>query len=158
MKKFIFLIFLLSGCSAAKHLQWAKMHIEKAKAKGATVTADTVYAKRSFEIKGAKTTIDLGPTILQRKDGVVNKYILKDTVIYKDRIKTVIKDNTVYVECPDEKKDLDLPVAVNTEVSAGYTEFQHWSQVVGYSIINLIIGIFAGPLIKRLLVKLIKPV
>lgn len=158
MKGLLLGLFLLTGCSAAWNLQQAEKHIEKAKQKGADVKSDTTYTKLKFEWKGAKTTFDLGPTILQRKDGVVNKYILKDTVIYKDRIRTEIKDNTVYVECPDEKKEAVVPTAIDTTVSAGYTEFQHWSQIVGYSIITLLVGIFFGPAIKKLVMTLIKPV
>lgn len=148
MKKYLILITLLVGCSPAWHLKKAKEHLKKAEIKGAAITADTVFQTKTFKVEGASATFNLGPSILHRKDGVTNKYILKDTVIYKDRIKTVIKDNVITIDCPDEEIKEEIPVAINTEIKAGYTKWQYGTAIVGGIILGLVIGFILGKVIK----------
>jgi hypothetical protein len=149
MKLFSLLILvLLSSCGPTWHLQQAKKHIKKAEQKGANIVADTTYKKIKFEIDGPKTSFSLGPTVLQRKDGVVNRYVLKDTIIYKDRIKTEIRDNTVYVECPDQEKEVEVPVAVDTTIKAGYTKWQLISNAIGAGLFMFVVGFLLSKVVK----------
>jgi len=148
MRLFLSLLIIVSACSPAWHLQRIKHHMNKAEEKGASIKTDTTYKTIVFDVKGAKTSFDLGPTIIHRKDGVVGRYILKDTVIYKDRIKTEIRDNTVFVECPDEQVEEKVPVAVNTEIKAGYTKWQYGTAIVGGILFGLVLGFILGKVLK----------
>lgn len=148
MKYLLSLLIILSSCSPAWHLQRVQHHIKKAEEKGAVIKSDTTYKVLKFDLRGAKTSFNLGPTILHRKDGVVNNLILKDTIIYKDRIKTEIRDNTIFVECPDEVKEVKVPVAVDNTITAGYTKWQYGTAIAGGIIFGLVIGFILGKIIK----------
>jgi len=138
--KYILILILLTSCGPAAYLKRAERSIAKAKEKGAKVKTDTTF--HTFKIEGAKGQFDLGDIILQRKDNVHERPILKDTVIYKDRIRTEIKDNKIFVECPDEEKE--VPVAVTTEISAGYTVWD----LIKIALFGAVVGFLLGKVIK----------
>jgi len=144
------MLLTLSSCGAAHHLKQAQKHINKAKALGADVKSDTTYIKRTVEFKGPKAAFDFGPMVLHRKDGIVNKYILKDTVVYKNKIKLITDTltNTVYIECPDEKKDIEVPITVDTTIKAGYTKWKLFSSIFGGIIFGVVVGFILGKFIK----------
>jgi hypothetical protein len=148
MKYLLLMLLLVTGCGPAWHLQKAQKHIDKAKEKGADVASDTTFAKVKFDIVGAKTQFDLGPTIISRQDGTVNKYIIKDTIVYQDRIKTIIKDNKIFVECPDEEMVKEVPVAVDTKLTAGYTKWQYGTGIASGLLFGLVVGFLLGKIIK----------
>jgi len=150
MKKLLIILsagFFVS-CGPAWHLKKANQHIQKAKDKGATITSDTTKVKVAFNVPGAKTTFDLGPIVVNRRDGTQFVPVLKDTVIYKDRIKTIIKDNTVAVECPDEVKVVEVPVEVKHNISSGYTTWQVIRYVLGGALFALVVGFLLSKIIK----------
>jgi len=130
----------MSSCGASHYLKKAERSIAKAKEKGAVVKTDTTF--HTFKIEGAKGQFDLGDIVLNRKDNIHERPILKDTVIYKDRIRTEIKDNKIFVECPDEEKE--VPVAVTTEISAGYTVWD----LIKMALFGAVVGFILGKVIK----------
>jgi threonine synthase len=120
MKKLIFIILFLWGCSPTKLLQMA---IEK----GAKVKTDTVFQNVVTE----RTVTD---TVTRFQ--TVNKLLSGDTVVIntvrwrlKERIDTITKTRYVQVECKPDT--LRIPVAVTTEISAGYTAWQMIGSTLG---------------------------
>lgn len=120
MKNLILIVLLLStGCSSTWHLRKAQLHMDRAKQKGAQIESDTVYKKLRFIINGPSTSINLTPLI--GKTNIPGRSFIKDTIIYKDRIRVEFKDREIKVVCPDEDKEIKTPVAVNTQIKSGFT-------------------------------------
>lgn len=146
MKKLILIGFLfLTACGPAALLKHAQRDIEKAKIKGAKIEKTTTFKPITFTTQGSKAEFN---TIIQQKDGVVNKYILKDTTIVKNRIKFIQKDSTIYVECPEETKTVEVPVEENLKISAGYTKWQYGTGIAGGVLFGLVVGFLLGKIIK----------
>lgn len=141
-------MLLLGSCGPAWHLQKAEKHLLKAKEKGAKIESDTTFKTVKFNVVGPKATFDLGPILIHRKDGVVYVPILKDTVIYKDRIKLQIQRDSIEVDCPDEIKEVEVPVKVETKIQSGYTKWQYGSAIVGGVLFGVIVGFLLGKIIK----------
>lgn len=141
---------LLSSCGATAHLKMAKKHLEKAKQKGAIFSGDTLMKKHVWEHKGPKGGFNVGGVTIQKQDGVivVDRIKLKDTVIYKDKIKFTIKDNYIEAKCPDEKKEELIPVVVN-DISAGYTTWQLIRYLGGSVLVAFVAGWLFGKLNKN---------
>lgn len=148
MKKLIPLILLFYSCSPVWHLKQAVKHEKKAIEKGADVKYDSIKQTHRFELKGAKTSINFS-TINPVKTVTQNSVIFKDTTIYKDKIKTIFKDNIIEIECPDSIVTKDVTVGVNKKISAGRTEFQYYTGVIGAVIFGLIIGYFVRMLSNK---------
>ena len=142
------LILVLSSCGPAWHLKEAKKHLQKAEALGASVRRDTIFKEIKFDIKGPNTTVDLGDIILHRKDGVEHRLILKDTIIYKDKIRIEVRDSVQYIECPDSLIVEKVPVIVDTDIKHGYTEWQYISAIIGGILFGLVVGFLLGKIIK----------
>ena len=129
MKKLIFIILFLLGCSPERLLQMAVQ-------KGAKVKVDTVFQQIITE----KTLTD---TVVHFQ--TVNRIIGGDTVTIETtrwKSKTVIDTlfKTVFqqVECkPDTVK---VPVTVTTTISAGYTKFQLIGSILAVLIIVGLVG------------------
>lgn len=138
--KYIIILILLTSCGPAAYLKRAERSIAKAKEKGAVVKSDTTF--HTFKVEGAKGEFNLGDIIFQRKDNVHERPILKDTIIYKDRIKIKVEKEKIFVECPDVKEE--VPVAINTNISAGYT---NWD-LIKLALVALIVGFLLGKIIK----------
>lgn len=104
----IALVVLLSACGATHKLRKADRLIKQAIALGAVVKADTVYSESIVYKKGDSTTV------------FVPVKQLKDTVIYKDRIKTsirIVRDTLkVHVECPSDTIKIKVPVTVTRTI------------------------------------------
>ena len=114
MKKILLLAILFYSCGVSHDLRKAQRLIDRAKAKGAKVTADTIYRDRTLTIKGDSTVItqnihhfrDTTITLFQDKikvvqrwkhDTLIQKIQCKDTVIkWKERTAVVEK-----IECKD---------------------------------------------------------
>jgi hypothetical protein len=146
---FLCLSSILYSCGPVAHLRIAERHIEKAKQKGATIKGDTTFTKKTFNFKGAETSFSVGGVSF--KHGDKTKYLLKDTVIYKDRIRIKIQHdsvsgkNKVDVKCPDEKKEEMIPVVVN-DIDAGYTTWELVGYIGGAALVALVVGIIIGKL------------
>jgi hypothetical protein len=118
MKKLIFIILFLWGCSSPEKL------LQKAIDRGAKVTTDTVFQ----DVITERTITD---TLVHFQ--TVHKLLAGDTVTIntvrwrlRERIDTVTKTRYVQVECkPDTIRVIQ---AVNTTISAGHSDWR----VVGY--------------------------
>lgn len=142
VKLLILSSLLFTGCRGPVGLlRHAERDIKLAIEKGANLKQDSTTIKKKFEIKGAKTAINFN-TILGEKplqqDGV--KVFIKDTTIYKDRIKTEFKDKVLYIECPDEEGEVKVTVPDGPPtISAGYTTFEYIMGILGGAIFSFII-------------------
>lgn len=147
MKHWIAKLLILSsllfiGCRGPVGLlRHAERDIKLAVEKGADLNQDSTTIKKKFEITGAKTSINfntlLGEKPLQQ-DGV--KVFMKDTIIYKDRIKTEFKDKVLYIECPDEEGEVEVTVPDGFPIiKAGYTTFEYIMGILGGAIFSFII-------------------
>lgn len=134
-------IFLVGCRGPVGLLRHAEKDIKRAIEKGADLKQDSTTIKKQFEIKGAKTAINfntiLGSKPLQQ-DGM--KVFMKDTIIYKDRIKTEFKDKVLYIECPDEEGEVEVTVPDGPPIiKAGYTTFEYIMGILGGFIFGFII-------------------
>lgn len=120
-------LVILTSCGASYYLKRAEVNIRKAEQLGAKVTQDTVY--KTVEVPEVK--ID---TLVEKVNFLDTIYVTKNRVVTK--VKIDVKDSTVYVEtkCPPVK--LEVPVAVNRDIKAGYTLFN----VITYSLLALGLG------------------
>lgn len=95
MKKILLLAILFYSCGPTHDLRKAQRLLDRAKAKGAKVTADTIYRDRTLTIKGDSTTI-IQP---------VHHYHDTTITLFQDRIKVVQrwKHDTLIqkIDCPD---------------------------------------------------------
>ena len=130
----------MSSCGATHYLKKAERSIAKAKEKGATVKTDTTF--HTFKIEGTKGEFNLGDIVLNRTEFAYERPILKDTIIYKNKIKLQVKKETVYVECPEVIKE--VPVEVKTEISSGYGVWD----IIKWCLFVLIVGFLLGKLIR----------
>lgn len=138
--RYIIILILLTSCGPAAYLKRAERSIAKAKEKGAVVKSDTTF--HTFKVEGAKGEFNLGDIVLNRKDFTRDRLVLKDTVIYKDKIKIKVEKEKIQVECPDVKEK--VPVVIDTKISAGYTTWD----LIKLSIVVLIVGFLLGKVIK----------
>lgn len=120
MRKLIFLILFLCSCGPAWHLQQAEK-------KGAKVKSDTVF-------QDVITELTVTDTVLRFQ--TVNKILAGDTITLETvrwKSKTVIDTltKTIYQQVECKPDTVRVPVAVNTEISAGYTKWQLIGSVFG---------------------------
>lgn len=115
MRKFIFILLFIFGCSPAWHLQ-------KAIEKGGEVKSDTAKINVTFKVRGPETSIDLASIFKVPKEQI--RYIVKDTVIFKDSIRIEWRDGEQIIKCPDKEETKTVPCVTTTTISAGYTKLQ----------------------------------
>lgn len=138
--KWILILLLMTSCGATHYLKKAERSLKKAEQLGATVKRDTTMVK--LRVDGPSADFKLGDIVFQRSEFSYERPVLKDTIIYKNKIKLQVKDSLVYVDCPEIEKE--VPVAVNTEISSGHST---WDLVI-LAIVALVVGCVIGRILK----------
>lgn len=125
-------VLLLVGCGASRDLKRAKQLIKRAEQKGALVSRDTTWSKIKFTAPAVsfETTVTQPdwsrPLVIKGKDSVrieVRRIPATPTAPEKVYIKA---------DCPEQEVEKEIPIAIDTTISAGYTL---WEMIV--------LGVFA---------------
>jgi hypothetical protein len=138
---FILSVMVLSSCGPAYHLRKAKKHLLLAEAKGASITADTIFRDVPVPQVRVDTTVKF----------ITLEKLLHDTITVVQN-KTVVKikyqekEKTIYVNVEPEKKKetMRVPVIVNKKIVSGHTNFR----LIMASLLALIIGFVVGVIYK----------
>ena len=107
----LYILVLLSGCSAGYHLRRAEHHLKKAELKGATIKVDTVYLEKKIVVQEVKTD-----TVFHTKEG--------DTIyVSRDRLKikyVKLPGDSVFIEgkCEADTVEIKVPFTVTKEITA----------------------------------------
>lgn len=131
---------ILSGCGPNFYLKKSERNLKKAIAKGASVTADTIYIENQVFVPEVKTD-----TVFGSQEG--------DTVVIeKDRLKIKyvnLPGEKVYIEgeCESDTIYVKTPVAVTNTIKAGKSiwNYTHWFAILFF------FGVFCGFIIRGLL-------
>lgn len=131
------ILILLCSCGPSAKLRKAERLIQAAINGGADVKRDTTWTTITMKVEGPKfETKLLDPLVGQPV------YIFKDSI--KVEIKRIPgqsgKRDTLYIaaECPDIDIKKDVPISIDTSVSAGYTL---WDLII-LAIFCLVVGYF----------------
>jgi len=134
MRYLVFLLIVLSSCASNKanrKLKRANKLIAQAEQLGAKWHSDTVKTKFKFE--GAKASFNWN-VVLNRKESTRDRVVLKDTVLYINKIKVEKRDSLIYIECPEVEGE--VATAINKEIKTGLGILT----VVQWSVLALLIG------------------
>lgn len=126
----ILLWLIATACGPAWHLQ-------RAQEKGAKIDHDTSMLRVRFHHKGPEGSLDLSP--LFKRGGANTRWLLKDTLIYKDSIRWEVKNNVVKADCPDVEEVKAVPCVTTTTISAGFTKWQMIGAVIGSNLFFFLI-------------------
>lgn len=128
-------ILLLSGCSltnqANRKLKRANKLIAQAEQLGVKWHSDTIKTKFKFE--GAKASFNWN-MVLNRKESTRDRLVIKDTVLYINKIKVEKRDSLIYIECPEVVGE--VATAITKEIKTGLGVLT----VVQWSVLALLIG------------------
>lgn len=113
--KYLFLIVLLSSCSASWHLKQAERHIRKAQIMGAKERIDTVFITKEIVIPQVKVD-----TLFKRVDFRDTITLVKDKVITKVKVDTITKAVYISTVCPPDTLKIEVPFTVTKEVYSGW--------------------------------------
>jgi hypothetical protein len=135
------LALILSGCGPAFYLRKSERNLKKAIAKGAIITADTVYIEKQIFVPEVKTD-----TIFESQQG--------DTVvIQKDRLKIKyvnLPGEKVYIEgeCAADTVYIKTPVAVTKTIKAGKSiwNYTHWFAILFF--FGCVVGFFIRQMLR----------
>lgn len=144
----LILLLLLSSCGPSYYLRKADKNLRKAIELGAKVEADTTFAKVKFIAPaiGFATTIDSpnwsDTLFIKGKDSIQVKV--------KKIAATPTEPEKVYVQvdCPEREGEVEVPVAVNKEIKAGYTLYD----IIINSLIFLLIG-YGLRILHKMIIK-----
>lgn len=135
----LFILAILTGCSANYHLRQAKRHELIAISKGGKVQVDTFYKVVKLRIKES-----VKDTLFVAKPG--------DTIrIYKDRLKVKyvrLHGDTVFIEgrCDSDTIRVEVPVTITKVVSAEKSWMSNW---VLFLLIGFAVGVIIVFFIRR---------
>lgn len=109
MRAAVVFMLICWACGPSHDLRKAKRLIVRAKAHGAIVKSDTVFTDRTYIVPGKETFVTLP-----------GKTLIRDTVIYQDKIRIHIQRDTVReqirVECPPDTIKVQVPVIVQQDI------------------------------------------
>lgn len=128
---FFVLMFWLTGCSPARHLQLADKHIRKAIEKGAEIARDTTWHDVTFVSPEIQFSATIRPD--WQVHNIQKPFVAEDektgartevTIDLKDDCSPDCID-TVYIETtvPAREETKKVPVKTETKISAGYTRW-----------------------------------
>lgn len=138
MGRIVIVLFALSlfACSPSFLLKRSERLKKRAIERGAKIERDTVWRTTPVFIKGPSATF---PLLLKPSFIGQTRYVLKDTIMWRNKIKVEIRDNYINVECPDSTATIRTPTVINENVSAGYT----WWDLVKAGIFGTVLGALA---------------
>lgn len=140
---YILIILALSACGPASKLRRAEKLIKKAEQQDGVWTSDTVWVQRRVIVPEIRVD---SITIIRPGDSVV---------IFKDRLEVKIKrlaGDTVFVagKCLADTVKVEVPVTVTKEIVVHGS--MKWYHIVGWSLFALLVGIFFGRVILKMLI------
>lgn len=108
----VLLCVLLMGCGANYHLKRSKYHLQMAIAKGAVITADTIF--KEIPVVTERMVHD---TVVRHTNRTDTLFIKHTKYSVKLKYDTIHKTQYVQVECKPDTILVRVPVKVETEVT-----------------------------------------
>lgn len=140
----ILLVLILSGCGttdkATRQLKKAERHIAKAIALGADVKADTITITKQVITPEYKTD-----TVVKVKNFRDTVRIENNRIAWKVKVDTITKKLYVQATVKPDTVYVDVPVAVHTNIKAGYTL---WDLII-LAFVAFFTGVLLSPLVKK---------